>query len=154
MPELGDIVKGKEAGYKDNKHKRIWSACLDCGKERWCVLERGKPTRLRCLSCSKKGKLSAVWKGGKCKDSHGYIRIYQGNGKYCGEHRLVMEKFLGRVLKSWEIVHHANGIKDDNRIENLILLNHKKHGEVILKLSERIIKLEKENYELKKELCL
>ncbi len=155
MPEIGDIVKGIEAGYKDNKHKRIWSACLDCGKERWCVLEKGKPTRLRCPKCSKpKGKNSATWKGGKYKDNHGYIRIYQGKGEYVGEHRLIMEKHLGRILESWEIVHHANGIKDDNRLENLVLLNHKRHGEVILKLSERIINLERENNGLKEELIL
>jgi hypothetical protein len=77
-----------------------------------------------------KGKNNPNWKGGKCKDEKGYIRILLGNGTndYFYEHRLVMEKILRRKLKNQELVHHINGIRDDNRIENLILLpNEKAH---------------------------
>lgn len=63
------------------------------------------------------------WKGGKRKDEKGYIRlaIDSTTNTYVYEHRLIMEKKIGRYLHHWEVVHHINGIKDDNRIENLIL---------------------------------
>ena len=67
------------------------------------------------------------WKGGRIKDKVGYIYIcspkhpYRNNRNYVYEHRLVVEKYLGRYLTPKEQVHHINGIKDDNRIENLMV---------------------------------
>lgn len=56
------------------------------------------------------------------KNAHGYVQVRQGrNGRAIGVHRLVMERMLDRPLEPHEEVHHINGIRDDNRPENLEL---------------------------------
>ena len=84
----------------------------------------------------KRGKLTAHWKGGRKMHSDGYVEIYKPEHPRCGvkgyvfEHRLIMEKMIGRYLNPEEIVHHKNEIKDDNRKDNLMLFNgNKGHNE-------------------------
>lgn len=140
MPEIGDIKHGEEIGKCVGQYINfIWQSCLDCGKERWVQYANGQARTKRCLRCaviasrdSVRGANNVRWKGGRLQDKSGYIviRLYNDdpyrsmapkNG-YIREHRLVMAKHLGRCLLSKELVHHKNGIKDDNRIENLELM--------------------------------
>jgi hypothetical protein len=79
------------------------------------------------------------WQGGRKPDADGYILVYspghpyarKPRRRYVAEHRLAMEKHLGRYLLPCEVVHHINGKKDDNRLENLQLFSsngeHLKH---------------------------
>ena len=73
------------------------------------------------------------WKGGRIMQE-GYVLIYSPNHPnktsrgYVRENRLILEEKLGRYLKSNEFAHHINGIRDDNRPENLQLMIHSEHS--------------------------
>lgn len=87
------------------------------------------------------GKDHPGWKGGRYTNKRdGYVMVYapdhpsavkatNGVGGYVLEHRLVMEQVLGRYLLPDEDVNHRNGVKDDNRPENLMIVSHFAHFE-------------------------
>lgn len=60
--------------------------------------------------------------GYEFQDKDGYVRVKIGKGRnWKDKHRLVMEQLIGRELLSYENVHHKNGVRNDNRPENLEL---------------------------------
>lgn len=108
--------------------------CDNCQKEFQiykCYLNRKRKHRFCSKQCEGKYKnlknSLKSWTGGHISKSTGY-RYIMFNGKQIEEHRLVMMKHLGRKLKKEEVVHHKNGNKLDNRIENLELLTKAEHS--------------------------
>ncbi len=123
-------------------------ACIDCGKAHD---SRGK----RCIVCSRKeivGDKNPNWKGGRLSDRYGYVKVYKPShkrsdyGGYIYEHWEVWETVNSRQLPEGWVIHHINGIRNDNRIDNLYAMPIKCHHAKLftMALQERIRKLEKE----------
>jgi hypothetical protein len=77
------------------------------------------------------GEKNVNWKGGiSLHHSSGYIMVLKyedGKRKYVLQHRLIYEEYYKVCLLRWTDVHHINGNKHDNRIENLIAMMHVEH---------------------------
>lgn len=125
-----------------------WGKCKRCERDQ-PLLEDGLCSN--CRGHVKKGRLKRGtpeftarfsgsgnngWKGGRHVDAMGYVWLRIGTGdpigqemltsrskRYVQEHRLVMARFIGRPLDRSETVHHRNGTKADNRLENLKLFS-------------------------------
>lgn len=88
----------------------------------------------RVFSAEHKRKLSEAQKSffeGKAKGvniHHGYKRLTQGENCNRLQHIVIMEQHLGRKLNKGEVVHHINGDKLDNRIENLMVMTSSEHS--------------------------
>lgn len=136
-------------GYEVRDHNlRAWVRCSKCNEERYVNVQRRSDKHwsgncLKCLSKSQVASSHPNWKGGRTLDKSGYVMLHKSllspeelelckdelsNHGYLREHRLVMAKLIHRPLLKTEIVHHLNGIKDDNNPSNLKLLNPSSHN--------------------------
>lgn len=169
MSIIGEIKKGHEIN-KCPSEKYIWQACDGCGRERWVLFIKQMPVATSCPQCANlkrgiatRGDRHHSWKGGRITDKNGYIQIKLQHGDffysmtnhqgYVFEHRLIIAKHFKRCLQSWEIVHHKNHIRDDNRLENLQLIQEMQHHQVTI-LEKKLDKLIESQQELKQEIRL
>jgi hypothetical protein len=128
-PNIGEIRFGLEIGRKTNE-RRIWLECPLCKKPRWIPVNyEGLYDNKNCNNCHMKlsgrqrnlGKTLPI--GSRCvPEKDGYVCIKTEQGWEL-EHRFVMSQILGRPLSTYERVHHKNGIRTDNRPDNLELFN-------------------------------
>jgi len=125
---------GKDGKIRKDKFFEV--ECPVCRKFR-LVSEANlrKNKSLRCFVCSRTGEQNPHWVGGRIRQKNGYVKVkcptafesmadHQG---YVLEHRIVMALHIGRPLVPSEQVHHRNGIKSDNSLDNLELMSLASH---------------------------
>ena len=117
------------------KRYGVLGNCLECGKKFFSRKQEVKKRygKFCSIKCSKQEENNPNWKGGRIKDGGGYIRIKLPNHPraysdgYVFEHRIIIESKLKRMLKPEEEVHHIDGDKENNRIDNLLLTTRAEH---------------------------
>lgn len=125
-----ELVSKSNQGKNGTKTKTTWRCKCKCGGEKIATTNNLRAGHTISCGCAPrpfgKGKNNIKWAGGRSiKEGYVVIRSYDHPGTTKAisvhEHVDVMAKFLGRPLLANESVHHLNGIRDDNRLENLEL---------------------------------
>jgi hypothetical protein len=120
----GDVLRLRDLGKSQEEIGRA-VGCSQAVVSR-ILIQNGRRTR----EPQPKGEAAVAWKGGRTVTGSGYIQVGMSEDHpfaaemrsrmgYVLEHRLVMAEYFGRPLRHYETVHHINGDRTDNRLENL-----------------------------------
>ena len=92
--------------------------------------KRSKPLTSEQKENIRKGILNSSWSKNASGVTvrNGYFSITKGNNRYQNEHRLIMEEHLGRKLNKGEVVHHIDGNRLNNSLDNLQVMDAKEHS--------------------------
>jgi endogenous inhibitor of DNA gyrase (YacG/DUF329 family) len=134
----GQRYCSKSCADEASRRNQVTKVCPTCGTE-----FRKSPSQAVRIYCSKlcetkaniKRPLGRMYNGRNVKkDNHGYVMIWEPSHPrkafhgWQYEHRFLVEKSIGRMLEKSEHVHHINGVKDDNRLENLEIMDANDHA--------------------------
>lgn len=113
--------------FQRKRKSKCRKICKKCNKVYYSHKRGGGKIfcSLLCAFKARRGEGHPLYKGGTIRDGY---KIISYKLKPVREHRLIMSNHIGRNLKKNEVVHHINGIKTDNRIENLTLMTFKTHS--------------------------
>ena len=119
--------------------KERWQSVEYRAKLSQILKERWRSDEFRQNQVQKhKGSANPQWKGGRQRNSQGYIKIWDpthpraGKQGFVPEHILVWEQAHSRPLPPDWVIHHVNGIKDDNRSVNLLAVPKGNHHYALL----------------------
>lgn len=132
----GRYCSKKCSNSKKRKYAKVVAKCKKCNATFSTTTNKINSGRgIYCsVKCRRESQRIQVSGGNNCnwqgfhKTSNGYIAICTHTGKYESLQHIIMEREIGRKLKKDELIHHKNGIKDDNRIENLELTTKSNHA--------------------------
>lgn len=128
MPALGQYAPGTHFRACETCSELFRVRPSDVRKAQARGAEAPRFCSIQCVGAAQRGERNPKWGGGTYGATNGYVyehapeHPHATQDGYVMQHRLVVERAIGRVLTPAEEVHHRNHVRDDNRIENLELM--------------------------------